>query len=571
MAGCLACLWRNRNYVVIVVTPLMLLPLPLTIPGSEAECAYVILLMAVYWCTECIPLAVTALLPIIFFPMMGIMESTEVCAQYLPDSNMLFIGGLLMAIAVEHWSLHKRIALGVMLLVGVKPSLLMLGFMAITGFLSMWISNTACTAMMVPIVHALVKQLSDTEAKAEDGDSDLIGQLNQAFEPTDTDKNMRDSSSSMGVCMCAETSRIKREQKYANLSKGLSLSVCYAASIGGTATLTGTAPNVILKGQIDELFPENGDIINFTSWFAFAFPYTILLLGFCWLWLHYLFLGFSLKKSFVKNDGDREAYQIMKDEYKRLGSMSFAEGCVLAVFTVLVVLWFTREPSFIPGWATALNKDKPYVTDGTVAILLSVLLFCIPSRIPRCRGTSEDGQPLSAPPALLNWPTVHEKMPWNMILLLGGGFAMAKGSEASGLSKWLGDALSPLQNIPPFATCILLSLLVVIFTECLSNIATTTLFLPILASMATAINLHPLYVMLPCTFCASLGFMLPVATPPNAIVFSYGNITLMEMAKAGSVLNIMGVIIINIAVNTWGVALFQLNTFPSWANTTKAP
>ncbi|XP_068566308.1 solute carrier family 13 member 2-like [Cebidichthys violaceus] len=605
MAGFLRWLWRYRNYIVIVLTPLLLLPLPILSPTLEAKCGYVIILMALYWCTECIPLAVTALLPVILFPMMGIMESSEVCIQYLKDSNMLFIGGLLVAIAVEHWNLHRRIALQVMLFVGVKPSFLMIGFMGTTAFLSMWISNTASTAMMLPIANAVLQQLCEAEANTEEREYNqsaaVDGEDNQAFEMGDTKeskelkqraidmekddhKDMKENGiissldSPPEVCDMnpeAERRRLKREQKYLNLTKGMSLSVCYAASIGGTATLTGTTPNVILKGQIDELFPENGGVINFASWFGFSFPNMVLMLVLSWLWLQFMFLGFNLKKSFgcgTKREGDREAYQVIKDEYNKLGRMSFAEGCVLSIFTLLVLLWFTREPGFIPGWATVLfNKDKPYVTDGTVAILMASFFFCIPSKLPRCCGMSEDGAPAEAPSPLLSWNVVHEKMPWNILLLLGGGFALAHGSEKSGLSLWLGESLIPLQSIPPFAISILLCLLVAMFTECSSNTATTTLFLPILASMATAIKIHPLYVMFPCTISASLAFMLPVATPPNAIAFSYGNLKVMDMAKAGFVLNFVGVITINIAINTWGVPMFQLNTFPSWANVTKAP
>ncbi|KAI9538546.1 hypothetical protein NQZ68_012198 [Dissostichus eleginoides] len=593
MAGILTCLWKYRNYIVIVLTPLLLLPLPLISPTSEAKCGYVIILMALYWCTECIPLAVTALLPVILFPMMGIMESNEVCIQYLKDSNMLFIGGLLVAIAVEHWNLHRRIALQVLLIVGVKPSLLMIGFMGTTAFLSMWISNTASTAMMLPIANAVLQQLCDTEANAEEREFNMAaaknGLDNQAFEMGDAKMSKelqsrentinldadKDDSNDIISSLEAQQRRLKTEQKYKKLTKGMSLSVCYAASIGGTATLTGTTPNVIMKGQIDELFPDNGGVINFASWFGFSFPNMVLMLVLSWLWLQFMFLGFNLKSTFgcgTKKEEDREAFQVIKDEYKKLGRMSFAEGCVLTIFTLLVVLWFTREPGFIPGWATVLfNKDKTYVTDGTVAILMSALFFCIPSKLPRCCGRSEDGASSEAPAALLNWDVVHEKMPWNILLLLGGGFALAHGSEKSGLSMWLGESLIPLQSIPPFAISILLCLLVAMFTECSSNTATTTLFLPILASMATAINIHPLYVMFPCTISASLAFMLPVATPPNAIAFSYGNLKVLDMAKAGLILNILGVITINIAINTWGVAMFNLNEFPSWANVTKTP
>uniref|UniRef100_A0A672JJJ3 Solute carrier family 13 member 2 n=1 Tax=Salarias fasciatus TaxID=181472 RepID=A0A672JJJ3_SALFA len=522
--------WRSSCRSERYLTSLILLRVG-GVCSQEAKCGFAIILMALYWCTECIPLAMTALLPVVLFPMLGIMEASEVCVQYLKDSNMLFFGGLLVAIAVEHWNLHKRIALQVLLIVGVKPSLLMIGFMSTTAFLSMWISNTASTAMMLPIANAVLQQLCDTEARAEERE--------------------------MGLRAAKDGQDNETEQKYEKLSKGMSLSVCYSASIGGTATLTGTTPNVILKGQIDELFPGNGGIINFASWFGFAFPNMVLMLALSWLWLQFLYLGFNLKKSFgcgTKKETDQEAFQVIKDEYKKLGRMTFAEACVLTIFTLLVLLWFTREPGFIPGWATVLfNKDKEFVTDGTVAILIvsaffffSLLCLFIP--------LDDDFS------TLLNWDIVHEKMPWNILLLLGGGFALAHGSEVSGLSIWLGECLIPLQSIPPFAISILLCLLVAMFTECSSNTATTTLFLPILA---IAIQIHPMYVMLPCTIAASLAFMLPVATPPNAIAFSYGNLKVIDMAKAGFVLNFVGVLIINLAVNTWGAAMFDLNTFPT--------
>ncbi|XP_047450306.1 solute carrier family 13 member 2-like [Mugil cephalus] len=577
--------WKYRNYLVIVLTPLLLLPLPIVIPTSEAKCGYAIILMALFWCTECVPLAVTALLPVVLFPMMGIMKSQEVCVQYLKDSNMLFIGGLLVAIAVEQWNLHKRIALQVLLIVGVKPSLLLIGFMSTTAFLSMWTSNMASTAMMLPIASAVLKQLCVTEASAEERkrnqslDAGMDGLDNQVFEISDTKESndkeleLQGHSSNLELCdknLDVEEKRLERERRYAKLLKGMSLSVCYSACIGGTATLTGTTPNVILKGQMDDLFPDNGGVINFASWFGFAFPTMVVMLALSWLCLQFMFLGFDFKKSFgcgTNKDGDKQAYQVIKDEYKKLGRMSFAEISVLIVFTLLVLLWFTRDPGFIPGWATVLfNKDKPYITDGSVAILMSALLFCIPSTLPSFRGSAAN-----APPPLLTWDVVHQKMPWHILLLLGGGFALAHGSEKSGLSVWLGQSLTPLQSIPPFAISILLTLLVATFTEFFSNTATTTLFLPVLASMAIAIKIHPLYIMLPCTFATSLAFMLPVATPPNAVAFSFGNLKVMDMAKAGFLLNLAGVLTINIAINTWGVVMFQLDTFPSWANVSKTP
>ncbi|XP_062408619.1 solute carrier family 13 member 2-like [Sardina pilchardus] len=573
MAGFLRWLWQYRNFIIIFVTPLVILPLPLVIDGPEAKCGFAIILMALYWCTECIPLAVTALLPVILFPLMGIMQASEVSIQYLKDSNMLFIGGLLVAIAVEHWNLHKRIALRVLLLVGVKPALLMMGFMGTTAFLSMWISNTASTAMMLPIAHAVLAQLQKTEEEADDLELQR-GQTNEGFQMDETKGITTEKVVEDGYTL-AEERRKKREQKYSNLSKGMSLCVCYSASIGGTATLTGTTPNLILKGQMDELYPGNGGIINFASWFGFCFPNMLLMLVIAWFWLQIMYLGFNFKQSFgcgAKSDGDRAAYQVMKNEYKKLGSISFAEGNVLVVFVLLVLLWFTREPGFMPGWATVLfNQEKEFVSDGTVAIFMSLLFFIIPSQRPRCFGgrTGDmNGESLKAPPALLNWEVVHEKMPWNILLLLGGGFALARGSETSGLSLWLGQSLEPLKNVPDFAIAFLICLLIATFTECSSNTATTTLFLPILGAMASNIGLHPLYVMLPSTICASLAFMLPVATPPNAIAFSYGNLKVLDMAKAGFALNLLGVLCVQLALNTWGVAMFQLKEFPTWANVT---
>ncbi|XP_041864995.1 solute carrier family 13 member 2 [Melanotaenia boesemani] len=588
MYKCLKWLWYHRNYFIIIITPLIFLPLPILFSTPEAKCGYAIIIMALYWCTECMPLAVTGLLPVVLFPMMGIMKAEHVSIEYLKDSNMLFVGGLLVAIAVEHWNLHKRIALRVLLLVGVRPSLLMIGFMTVSAFLSMWISNTATTAMMLPISQAVLMQLKATEMRADEQDFPAAAEDNPGFEleVIQTKVDMTDEKKTdinpplengnykheWNLESLRESRMKAMEAKYNLLTKGMSLSVCYSASIGGTATLTGTTPNIILKGQIDKLFPGNGEVINFASWFGFAFPNMVLMLAISWLWLQFMFLGFNFKKTFgcgVKTNRDKEAYEVMRQEYKKLGRMKFAEAAVLTIFVLLVLLWFTREPGFISGWASALFK-KGYVSDGSVSILMSVLFFIIPSRLPTCGsyGTDEAGKRIKAPPALLNWQVVHQRMPWSIILLLGGGFAMAAASEESGLSRWLGDSLAPLQKIPPFAISILLSLLVATFTECSSNTATTTLFLPILASMASAIQIHPLYVMLPCTIAASLAFMLPVATPPNAIAFSFGSLKVIDMVKAGFVLNIIGVLCTNLGINTWGYLLFNMDTFPEWANIT---
>uniref|UniRef100_A0A672KH49 Solute carrier family 13 member 5-like n=1 Tax=Sinocyclocheilus grahami TaxID=75366 RepID=A0A672KH49_SINGR len=523
---------------------------------QEASCAYVIILMAVYWCTEALPLAVTSLLPVVLFPMLGIMQSKMVCMQYLKDTNMLFVGGLMVAVAVEHWNLHKRIALRVLLIVGVRPAFLMLGFMGVTAFLSMWISNTATTAMMVPIVQAVLEQLNKQETES----SRMTCGEGRPQAPEAEYKQTAKDRDREGQAKQNESAEKRL------MAKGMTLCVCYAASIGGTATLTGTGPNLVLKGQMNQLFPENGDIINFASWFGFAFPNMIIMLTIAWLYLQKTW-GCGA----VKSEKEISAYNVIREQHLQLGPMCFGELSVLALFSLLVALWFTRDPGFVEGWAThTFNTEAEYVTDATVAIFIAILLFILPSRKPRlCFGSSTEPQLYSVPsPALLSWKVAQKKLPWNIVLLLGGGFALAKGSEESGLSRWMGNQLTPLHSIPPWAIVIILCLLIAIFTECTSNVATATLFLPVLASMSQSVGINPLYIMVPCTLSASFAFMLPVATPPNAIVFSYGYLKVSDMARTGMMMNVIGIFCITLSINTWGKVLFNLNSFPAWANQT---
>nr|XP_021144448.1 solute carrier family 13 member 5 isoform X4 [Columba livia] len=468
--------------------------------------------MAVYWCTEVIPLAVTSLMPVVFFPLLGVRSSKSVCLQYLNDTTMLFFGGLIVAISVEQWNLHKRIALRVLLILGVKPALLMLGFMVVTAFLSMWISNTATTAMMVPIVQAVLDQMDNTEHDVTMMEQ-AAGQTNTVIELEE--KNASDPTSVHVISngQVPDDPRSSEEKKMRKrICKGMTLCICYAASIGGTATLTGTGPNMVLKGQMNQLYPNNNDIVNFASWFGFAFPNMILMLVLTWLWLQCSFMGLK------------------------------------------------------------------YITDSAPAVLIALLLFILPANKPKFKGwnpsMSDPGQAeedikkpfLSAP--LLDWNMVQRKMPWSIVLLLGGGFALADASASSGLSAWLGRQMTPLGSIPPWAIATIISLIIAVFTECTSNVATATLFIPVFSTLAASVRIHPLYVMLPGTLSASFAFMLPVATPPNAIVFSYGHIRVLDMVKTGIVLNIIGVFCVTLAINTWGKLLFELDTFPTWANST---
>ncbi|XP_043855499.1 solute carrier family 13 member 2-like [Dromiciops gliroides] len=563
-------LWAFRKYLMTVLFPILLLPLPVLVEGKESKCAYTIILVALLWCTEVLPLAVTAFFPIILFPMMAVMDASEVSVAYLKDTNILFIGGLLVAIAVEQWNLHKRIALRVLLIIGVRPVFLILGFMIVTAFLSMWISNTATTAMMVPIAQAVLEQLHKTpEQKDEE-----VGNINISFELQEpgavTEKEPPKPDSSPAPAPVLLDNR-EKEREQLKFSQGMSLCVSYAASIGGIATLTGTGPNLVLQGQVNSLFPDNPSVVNFASWFGFAFPITVILLLLSWIWLQFLFLGFNLRTNFTyggqAREKERAAYRVIQTEQKKLGPMTVAEKLVTVLFVLLVVLWFTREPGFFPGWGNVAfpnEKGESMVSDGTVAFFIGILLFIIPSELPGSQQQAPEGK-LKAPPALLTWDIVNKKMPWNIVFLLGGGFALARGCETSGLSQWLGNKLTPLQSIPSPAIAFILCVIVAAFTECTSNVATNTLFLPILASLSQAICLNPLYVMLPCTVTSSLAFMLPVATPCNAIVFSFGHLKVCDMVKAGFLLNIIGILIITLAINTWAYPIFQLDHFPTWA------
>nr|XP_020820433.1 LOW QUALITY PROTEIN: solute carrier family 13 member 5 [Phascolarctos cinereus] len=564
MPSIVSCVRKFKTFLILFLTPLLLLPVMVVSKSKQADCAYVILLVAVYWCTEVIPLAVTSLLPALLFPLLKVLNSQQVCIQYMKDTTVLFLGGLIVAVAVEHWNVHKRIALRTLLLIGISPGFLMLGFMCITAFLSMWISNTATTAMIVPIVEAVLDQLK------------LTGKDN-TFYPSSIELLDKDEQELQVKSAVPQVKSREAREKDKNMCKVLTLCVCYAASIGGTGTLTGTGPNVVLSGQLNTLFPEGKDIVNFASWFAFAFPNVIVMLIVSWVWLQCVFLGTNFKRNWgigmEKTEKEKAAYLMLKEEYRKLGPLSYAEISVLTNFLLLIILWFFRDPGFIPGWQSLYWKEnKKYVSDGTVAVFVAILMFVLPSQKLKFNFRSQTEEEWKAPfypPPLLTWKVAQEKVPWGILLLLGGGFALAKGCEVSGLSEWMGQQMEPLKNFSPPVLVLCLTILVACITEYTSNIATATLFLPIFASMSQKINLNPLYVMLPCTLSSSLAFMLPVATPPNAIVFSYGHLKVADMVKAGLVMNIIGLIGISLAINTWGRLLFDLDEFPSWANATQ--
>lgn len=530
--------WRSW---IVLLTPVLLSPLIFVIGSMEARMAFLLLLMAVLWVTEATPLPVTALLPVILLPVLGIMSTDDVCLTYLKESNMMFIGSLMVAISVEQCGLHQRIALQALLTIGTSPRLLMLGFMLPTAFLSMWISNTATTSMMVPIVEAVLVEL-DLQRVARDGDEGQRRGLDEVGR------------------------RKVRELLY--------LSVAYAANTGGVGTLTGTGPNLVLKGMVGTLFGSSTPL-NFASWMAFALPTVLVNLLICWLWLQLYFLGLPGKRNALAF-GDKDAIRgVLQKKKEELGPVTFHQMAVLTLFIILVFLWFFREPRFMPGWGELFveevvdNCGQPshvqLLDDASSSMFIVFLLFIFPSQLTFWPFTSwEDARPSKA---LLDWPYVQKRFPWGVAILFGGGFALAEASKRSGLSVWVGQELGVLGGLPDWAMVVIVCILVAGLTEITSNVATANILLPVLAEVARATSTNPLYLMIPATVTCSYAFMLPVATPPNAIAHEASGMETSTMMAVGLALNIFCICVNMVAINTYAIPMFGLDTFPEWANT----
>ncbi|XP_022420763.1 solute carrier family 13 member 3 isoform X2 [Delphinapterus leucas] len=545
--------------------------------AGEGRCLFVILLMAVYWCIEALPLSVTALLPIILFPFLGILPSNKVCAQYFLDTNFLFLSGLIMASAIEEWNLHRRIALKVLMLTGVQPARLILGMMVTTSFLSMWLSNTASTAMMLPIASAILKSLFGQEVHKDlswESEEKAAAVRKNGLHAVPTEMQFiagtedKDCPEEAEAPMDLQANSKKEEEYRRNIWKGFLISIPYSASIGGTATLTGTAPNLILLGQLKSFFPQC-DVVNFGSWFVFAFPLMLMFLLVGWLWISFLYGGITLrgwrkKKSDIRSDAENRARAMIQEEFQNLGPIKFAEQAVFILFCIFAILLFSRDPKFIPGWASLFTPG--FISDAVTGVSIVTVLFFFPSQKPSLKWWFDFKAPNTETEPLLTWKKAQDTVPWNIILLLGGGFAMAKGCEESGLSAWIGGQLHPLEKVPPALAVLLITVVVAFFTEFASNTATIIIFLPVLAELAIRLRVHPLYLMIPGTVGCSYAFMLPVSTPPNSIAFASGHLLVKDMARTGLLMNVMGVLLLSLAMNTWAQTIFQLGTFPDWAN-----
>lgn len=424
--------------------------------------------VAIWWITEAVPIAATSLLPLVLFPLLGVMGIKDTSIAYADPMVLLYMGGFMIAVAIEKWNLHKRIALTIISIIGIDLKRVILGFMVATAFMSMWISNTATALMMLPIGMAVVGQLG----------SNLAG--------TSITQN--------------------------DIGKALMLGIAYSASIGGMATIIGTPTNIVLVGVIKEMY---GVGIGFADWMMVGVPIAVGLLLVCWLYLTRV--AFSLPS--IALPGGR---QEIDRQMNLLGRMSKEERRVLGVFVLVSLCWMSR--SFL------LNHFLPAIDDTIIALTGALLLFVLPA------GKESKGK-------LLDWKTA-ESLPWGILLLFGGGLTIAAGFQVTGLAQWIGAKFIALENIPFWLFLLVIITAVNFLTEITSNTATASMILPILAAVALAMGVHPYGLMVSATLAASCAFMLPVATPPNAIVFGSGYLTIPHMMKAGIWMNILSIIIL---------------------------
>ncbi|BDW93547.1 SLC13 family permease [Allomuricauda sp. XS_ASV26] len=427
--------------------------------------------IGVWWVFEVLPIAVTALLPILMFPLLDAVALSDTTASYGHKYVFLFMGGFILAAAIEKWNLHKRIALQIIKTIGTNMYTIVLGFMVATAFLSMWISNTATTVMVIPMAVSIVKQLKDNPDTPEDE--------NKIF------------------------------------SKLLMLAIAYAASIGGIATLIGTPPNLVFAGFVQKTY---GVDISFWQWMKYGLPVSSILLILAWLYLTRI--AFPLKQT--RFPGGKEEINRLLAE---LGPLGTEEKRVLFVFVFTAFCWITR--SFL------LQQFMPNMDDTIIAIGAAIILFMIPA--------NKTGEPL------INWREAVQ-IPWGIILLFGGGMAIAKGFQDTGLANYLGGQMTVFESLPLFVLLLLIITCVNFLTEVTSNLATTAMMLPVLAPLAITLGVNPYLLMVACTSAASCAFMLPVATPPNAVVFGSGYLRIQDMVRTGFLMNILSIIIMAIAV-----------------------
>ncbi len=464
-------------------------PVPEGLEPAAWRTAAVGLLMATWWVTEALPIAVTALVPLVLLPPLSITDIDGAATPYANPLIFLFLGGFIIAQAMQVWRLHRRIALGIVNWVGVRPPSIVIGFILASAFLSMWVSNTATALMMLPIGLSIIDLTRDRLAE-------------------------------------------RGEEMPPHFGIVLLLSIAYGCNVGGMGTLIGTPPNALLAGFFSESY---GVEVGFAQWMIVGLPLVVVALPLVYVALTTVYP--------IELDELPGGTAIIDEERAQLGKVNKAETRVAAIFALTALLWMTRP---------LLSDVIPGLSDAGIAIGASLTLFVVPS------GTEDR--------ALLSWDDA-ENLPWGVLLLFGGGLSLASAISETGLAKWMGQGVSTLEGSPVLLVLVCTVALIVMLTEITSNTATTAAFLPILGAVAVGLGQNPFLLAVPAALGASCAFMLPVATPPNAIVYGSDLLSIPEMSRAGLWLNVLFIIVVTgLAYALMGIAFgVELGSVPGWA------
>ncbi len=481
----------------LVLGILVYLVMPGDVPQEARLTAATAVLMAVWWMTEALPIPATALVPLIVFPTLGSTPLDDVGASYGNNVIFLFMGGFLLALAMQRWNLHRRMALLTVRLIGTRPPQMIAGFMIATGFLSMWVSNTATAVMMLPIGISVLLLVNKTSDAIDD--------------PVDADED-------------AAATPVK-----SNFGTALMLGIAYAASIGSLGTIIGTPPNTLLVGYMAS---EHDVQIGFGQWMIVGVPLAVVLMAACW----FLLTKVLFKPEIDEIPGGRK---LIDDELAKLGTTSAGERRVLVIFVLAALAWV-----FVPLVTDWVGADTPPITDAGIAMAVGVLLFLLPAGA--ARGVR-----------LLDWDSAL-KLPWGVLLLFGGGLALSAQFSSSGLTEWIGEVASGLGGLPVVLLVVLFAAGILFLTELTSNTATAATFLPVAGGIAMGMGMDPLLLAIPVALAATCAFMLPVATPPNAIAYGSGYVSIPQMIKGGIWLNLFGLVLITAVTMTLAVWVFGI-------------
>jgi len=498
--------YTRRQLIGLFLGPLLfilalVLPAPAGMEPAAQKMAAITFLMATWWMCESLPIPATSLLPIPLFPALGLLPAAKATTPYANHLIFLFMGGFIIALSMQKWNLHRRIAMNIVKFIGFSPNRIVLGFMVATAALSAFVSNTATTVMMMPIGLAIIAHVID-EGKKEGLDKEID------FSP----------------------------EKF-TFGLNLMLGIAYAASIGGIATLIGTPPNTVLAGYLNKTY---GFEITFANWLLVGVPLVVIFLPLCWVWL----VKFANPMDLKRVPGGKE---LIDQELKDMGKMNKGERYTAIVFAVTALCWIFIKP------VSGLFPDPSMVTDSAVAMMGALLLFLIPIDLKKNS-------------FVMDWHWAS-KMPWGVLILFGGGLALSDGFQATGLAEWIGSQVSLLEGASIFVLIVAVTTLIIFLTELTSNTATAAMVMPILSAVAIGLGQSPLLLTVPAAIAASCAFMLPVATPPNAIVFGSGYVTIPQMVKSGFGLNIIGIVVTVLIVYLISVPLFgiQFGVVPDWA------